>query len=324
MIIALGEILVDRIANEISNDVAAIQDWTDFPGGAPANVACALQRLGTKSLFLGAVGNDAVGDRLLSILKNYDVNLDLVKRCNAPTRQVYVTRNEQGDRQFAGFGNLPNSAFADTQLQYQSQDQDHFSPGKFLYVGSLMLAEDNCRAAVDQYLNLAQRKNIPCFMDINWRPMFWDDPDQAKGIILERLSQVSFLKLSEEEAVWLFASQSPETIRDRCPHLQGIFVTGGAKGCDYLLYDFAGTVPGFDVDAIDTTGAGDGFVAGCLHQLASGTAIQTAADAEQFVRYANAVGAMTTMQLGAIAPHPTANDVLQFLEQPFKERHHSS
>ena len=312
MIICLGEILIDRIAREYGADITAIQHWEEFPGGAPANVACALQRLGSRSAFVGAVGHDDVGDRLLSTLNTYGVNLDLVQRCTAPTRQVYVTRTEAGDRKFAGFGDRSNAAFADTKLQYRPE-HNFFSTASLLYLGTLMLAEEDCRAVIDQYINLAHSHDIPCFMDVNWRSMFWDDHDQAKQIICERLRQVRFVKLSEEEALWLLDCQKPQEIRDRFPLLQGIFVTGGAKGCDYLLDDFAGGVPGFEIEVVDTTGAGDGFTAGCLHQLGNDIMIQTKLDADRFVRYANAVGALTTKQVGAIAPHPTEEDVLTFL-----------
>lgn len=309
-VICLGELLVDRIANQVGGEIASIQSWTDYPGGAPANVACALQRLGTSSAFLGAVGWDLVGDRLLATLTQYQVETSLIQRnSKAPTRQVYVTRNGEGDRAFAGFSNSSSQCFADELLTYHPKDEAFFQECDYLYLGTLVLANKTARHAVDAYLKLAQAQNIQCFMDINWRPMFWQHPDEAKAIIWERLNLIDYLKVSEEEAHWLFDTDRPENIRDRLPHLKGIFMTLGERGCRYHLEKFSGEVSGFEVKAVDTTGAGDGFVAGCLHQLASNVTLNHEADAEQFVRYANAVGGLSTSQLGAIAPHPTSRDV---------------
>jgi fructokinase len=310
----LGEILIDRISEELGDDIAAIQNWTDFPGGAPANVVCALQRLGISSAFIGSVGVDEIGDRLLKTLTQYQVDISLVQRVStAPTRQVYVTRTAAGDRNFAGFSNSHHSVFADEHLTYNPQYKQLVDECEYLYLGTLILANQTARASVDEYLKLAHAHDVQCFMDINWRPMFWQDPDEAKAIILERLGWVHYLKVSEDEAHWLFGTGNPKTIRDRYPGLKGLLITLGERGCCYSLGEFSGTVSGFQVNAIDTTGAGDGFVAGCLHQLVNQGIPQAKTEAEQWVRYANAVGALTTLQLGAIAPHPTHADVTDFL-----------
>jgi sugar/nucleoside kinase (ribokinase family) len=197
--------------------------------------------------------------------------------------------------------------------QTPSKDEKLFQSWEYLYLGTLILANQTARNSVDQYLQLAHAHDVQCFMDINWRPMFWQDPDEAKAIILERLGLIHYLKVSEDEAHWLLGTGNPKTIRDRYPDLKGLLITLGERGCCYSLGKFSGTVPGFQVNVIDTTGAGDGFVAGCLHQLVNQGIPQEETDAEQWVRYANAVGALTTLQLGAIAPHPTHADVTDFL-----------
>ena len=104
-IICLGEILFDCLAKDLGKSVAEVSAWTPYPGGAPANVASALVKLGTPTAFIGCVGKDARGRELVQLLQSIGVNLSGVQyNSQVPTRQVYVTRSDNGDRTFAGFG----------------------------------------------------------------------------------------------------------------------------------------------------------------------------------------------------------------------------
>ncbi|NJN23548.1 MAG: carbohydrate kinase [Acaryochloridaceae cyanobacterium RL_2_7] len=304
-VICLGESLMDRIADEVGQELNLIQNWTNFPGGAPANVACALSRLGTSSSFLGCISRDTFGEELISTLRFYDVDRSLVQRhLTAITRQVLVTRDARGGRAFGGF-NQSHQVFADSQLSFRKQDASFFSSASFLYLGSLILAEPQCRSAVEQYLQMAQFHGLQIFMDVNLRPMFWHASDSSKSIIFKVLAHINYLKVASEEAQWLFETQNPTQICDRFPKLQGVFVTAGDQGCHYQLHGFSGACPAFSVQSIDTTGAGDGFVAGCLHQLLTCPTFSHPSHAESLVRYANAVGGLSTLHIGAIAPDPT-------------------
>ena len=100
------------------------------------------------------------------------------------------------------------------------------------------------------------------------------------------------------------------------PHLQGVLVTAGEKGCAYSLGKYYGEVPAFQVPVQDTTGAGDAFVAGFLSQaLTYGDRLfEDANIALETIRYASAVGALTTLNPGAIAAQPTPQAVESFLQ----------
>jgi fructokinase len=97
--------------------------------------------------------------------------------------------------------------------------------------------------------------------------------------------------------------------------VEGVLVTDGDKGCAYCLGGSEGVLPAFPVKVADTTGAGDSFLAGFIHQL-SQYGIQKLEDADtvkRIVTYASAVGALTTIKPGAIASQPTAAEVDAFL-----------
>jgi len=233
----------------------------------------------------------------------------------APTRQVYVTRDSGGDRTFAGFGKYDTSEFADTYLQSAKLSPALFAEADFLVLGTLELAYPESEQAVLRSLELAEQYNLKIILDINWRPVFWQDENTAKTKILALLKRFDFLKLTKEEAQWLFDTNDPGAITYRLNSLEGVLVTDGEHGCAYCLGENEGKIPAFSMSVVDTTGAGDGFLAGFIYQLQQ-VGIKNLKDAEtakRIVTYASAVGALTTIKPGAIASQPTAAEVDNFL-----------
>ncbi|WP_299410199.1 carbohydrate kinase [Acaryochloris sp. IP29b_bin.148] len=314
-VLCLGEILWDCLADQPGRALAAVDSWTPYPGGAPANVACALVKLGTSAGFIGCVGEDAPGTQLRALLQQTNVNIEgLQTHADAPTRQVYVTRTLEGDRTFAGFGNYDTSIFADTQLQADHLPANLFVNADYLILGTLALAYPQSAAAVRQALQLAQQHQVKILIDVNWRPVFWTDPEAARQIILQILPNAHYVKLAEEEAQWLWKTDHPQALVKALPSAQGVIVTAGAKGCAYCFREMCGTRPGFTVQVQDTTGAGDAFVAGLIHQLITTDHPPDRQSAQAMMTYASAVGALTTTQAGAIAAQPTADEVATFLQ----------
>ena len=321
-IICLGEILFDCLADQMGRELSQVTSWTEYPGGAPANVACALSKLGNAAAFVGCVGQDRPGDRLVSVLEANGVNVSGVQRASdAPTRKVYVTRSLKGDRCFAGFGEFDSSQFADTQLAATDIPQSLFVNAEFLVMGTLELAYPNSRQATLEAIRLAKENQVKIFIDVNWRPVFWQDAEIARSSIMTILEQADLIKCTDEEAQWLFGMQDPVAIAKLFPQTEGVLVTAGEKGCAYTLGEHQGTVDIFPITVVDTTGAGDSFVAGFLHYFCRqrDRVLASAKTARDAVVYASAVGALTTMKPGAIAAQPTAKEVDAFFKlQPAK------
>ncbi len=315
-VLCLGEVLFDYLADQPGFTYHFVRSWTAYPGGAPANVACALAKLGTPAGFIGCVGQDAAGTQLVRVLQAAQVETTGVQyHATAPTRGVYVVRTIAGDRQFSGFGERDTATFADCYLHADQLVAAQFAHAEYLVLGTLELAYADSRAAIFQALDLADQHYVKILLDVNWRPVFWRDVAEARRLIVDLLPRVDFLKLSDEEAVWLFDTMDPEAIAQRVDSLEGVLVTAGEQGCAYCLSGHAGRLPAFPVDVEDTTGAGDSFVAGFLHQLCQlglGS-LQDAQQVRQIVRYASAVGALTTSRAGAIAAQPTPVEVAAFL-----------
>ncbi len=316
-VLCLGELLFDCLADKAGLPYDQVKSWTQYPGGAPANVACGLVKLGTSSAFLGSVGSDEAGDRLVRVLEETGVNIQGIQRHpTAPTRQVYVVHSYRGDRYFAGFGAYSTTDFADAYLQGDLLPVNLFKEAEYLVLGTLELAYPQTAQAIRTALNLANQYHLKLVVDVNWRPVFWPDPEQAKPLIYDLLGQVDFVKMSDEEAQFLFETTDPLAIRDKLPDLEGVVVTAGNQPTRYAIGEGEGVIPAFAVAVKDTTGAGDGFVAGWIHQL-NRYRISSLVDPQkvrEIVTYAAAVGALTTLQAGAIASQPTEQEVKTFLQ----------
>jgi fructokinase len=305
--ICLGEVLFDLLAQQSGVSSDLVTAWTALPGGAPANVACALVKMGDRSRFIGCVGKDRAGLALADKLASEGVDITgLQHHPTAPTRQVQVLRTADGDRIFGGFGDTPTDRFADTQL---SEVPSHiFGGADFLLLGTIALAYSNSEASTWQAVELAKAEGVKILVDINWRPTFWTDTTIAVPKIQQLLAIADYVKFAREEAELIYGETSPTRLCQFLPNARGIFVTDGGNVCEYWLNGNSGQQPAFAVTPIDTTGAGDAFVAGLLHQLGTGETSGT-----EIVRYAAAAGALTTRKPGAIDAQPTDLEIREFL-----------
>lgn len=320
-VLCLGEILFDCLANELGKSLEAVSSWTSYPGGAPANVACALSKLGTSAAFIGCVGQDSSGKELVELLDSVEVNTTGIQySAAAPTRKVYVLRSESGDRTFAGFGSHQPDEFADAYLQAEKLPLKLFLDAEFLVLGTLELAYPGTRKAIFRALQLAEEYHLKVVLDINWRPMFWRDPSEALPLIEKLWEYVDFVKLAAEEAQWLFKTTDAGEIAYHLDSVEGVLVSDGNASVSYCLNDYEGTVTPFPVEVKDTTGAGDAFLAGFIHQLCQIgiNNLNSAEVAKKIVTYACAVGGLTATEPGAIAAQPDASAVEAFLKKRSK------
>ncbi len=313
-VICLGEVLFDLLADQPVSRTEEVQSWTALAGGAPANVACGLVKLGDRSRFIGCIGQDEAGQQLQAKLESELVDLHgLQVHPTAPTRQVQVLRNPEGDRSFGGFGGLDTLSFADAQLDQVPGSL--FTDANFLVMGTLALAAPASRDSSWQAIKLARENRVSIAIDVNWRPTFWPelevDPSNDPKLVAVRefLREADFVKLAREEAELLYGEMNLELLRVELPQAQGIVVTDGDRDCYYYLLGEYGTQAAFKVKAVDTTGAGDAFVAGLVHQLGLDPRPKVA----EMVRYATAAGALTTLKVGAIDSQPTNAEVVEFL-----------
>lgn len=310
-VLCYGFALWDLLADQIGVPRDQVQSWTPYPGGAGLNVACHLGRLGVETALLGAVGCDDWGDRVLQVIQAHRVCPALMQRLPYPTRLVEVLRRTDGEREFAGFRPPDCPAFADEFIRFRPPAQ----PPQCLYIEGVVLAFPESRATAFALVEWASARGVIMLLDVNWRPTLWTEERLARSVTQTLVQQVTAVKATAEEARWLWGTADPRAIAGQCPHLQVILVTQGAQGCTYWVGPHQGHCPAFPVQAVDTTGAGDAFVAGWLHQWVTwgNRLIQEAGCLQQALRWANAVAAISTTAPGAITQAPSPAVVQRFL-----------
>ena len=299
---------------------ASADDCDDRLGGAPANVACALARLGTPVGLIGRLGEDAIGAAFRDLFRQRDVAVQALQRdASHPSRVVLVRRHANGERVFQGFAGDQALGFADQMLD--RAELEAVWPGlaeqaRWLLVGTIPLASMASADCLQWVLAQAKAAGLALAVDVNWRPTFWNpeaDPAagptaDAQALIQPLLEQASLLKLAREEALWFFGSDDPAVIAAGLPQQPDVVVTDGAEPVRWFIAKEAGSMPVFPpAEVIDTTGAGDAFTAGLLH--CSDRPVR------ERLRFASACGALVCGGAGAIDPQPQEQDVLAFLNQ---------
>jgi fructokinase len=307
-VITLGEALIDFTPLDDQN-----MDFRKNPGGAPANVAVALSRLGVDVSFVGKVGNDVLGNFLAKKLQSENVNIEnLVLTDEAKTAITFVTLDEAGDRSF-DFYIDPS---ADRFLRADEIDAKLFEQNKIYHFGSISLIDEPARTATKKGIELAHQNEMLVSYDPNLREMLWNSLAEAKEMILSVMDQVDIVKVSEEELEFLTGAKD---IKKGAVELKTeydipvLFITCGSKGSYYYLNDL-GFIEAFKVDAVDTTGAGDAFMSGVLYNF-NQTDLKIAEIDNKFLektlKFANYSGSLAASASGAMAALPTLEEVQQ-------------
>lgn len=313
-VITLGELLIDFVPTKTGVSLAAAETFIKAPGGAPANVAVGLARLGCKSGFMGKVGADAFGHFLADRLRHEGVDVSELKYdAGALTALAFVSLGADGERDFM-FYRQPS---ADMRHHPSEIKADYLQQAKVFHFGSISLIAEPARSATLKAVKLAQKAGALISYDPNLRLPLWDAPELARTGILSAWNEAHLIKISEEELEFLTGSTDPRAARSLFHDgLKLLLVTQGARGSYYLSPKGEGKVAGFEVNTVDTTGAGDAFTAAVLSKLSRDQSLlDDMAALEQTLRYANACAALTTTQRGAIPALPTAQELEAFLRE---------
>jgi len=304
--------LIDLISVEKGVSLAQARTFEKAPGGAPANVAGGLARLGVQSGFMGKVGDDEFGRFLASTFADNGVDISaLLFSQEARTALAFVCLKEDGERDFM-FYRHPS---ADMLIRPEEIDQDYIKGGKVFHFGSISLITEPSRSATLEALGCAQDHGLFVSYDPNLRLSLWASPTEARQVIELGWHFADVVKISEEELEFLAGTSDLERGVDQLSHsdLKLLVISRGREGCYFATRGEGGYVPGYRMAAVDTTGAGDGFVAGVLAGLLEMEfRLDSSEELLDVLRLANAVGALTVTKRGAIPAFPTRDEVSKF------------
>lgn len=318
LVVCFGEMLVDFVPTVGGVSLEEAPAFLKAPGGAPANVAVGISKLGGSSAFIGKVGKDEFGYMLAGILKENNVdNSGMRFDPNARTALTFVTLRGDGEREFLFFRN-PS---ADMLFHESELDLSLIEQAKVFHYGSISLIEEPCRSTQLAAMKFAKRSGSLLSYDPNLRLALWPSPEAAKKGIMSIWDQADVIKMSDEEITFLLGCNPNDddvVLKELFhPNLKLLLISLGSAGCRYYTKKFKGKVEGFKVEAVDTTGAGDAFVSGVLYNLASDINLyQDEEKLREALRFANGCGALTVRDRGAIPALPTKAAVLEFLQKP--------
>ncbi|MFC4560134.1 aminoimidazole riboside kinase [Virgibacillus kekensis] len=309
-VVSLGEALIDFIPTDKTNTI-----YHKSPGGAPANVAVGLAKLGGKSTFLGKVGDDVLGKFLKRTLSEYGVRTAQMQFSkDIRTGIVFVTNAADGERSF-DFYIDPS---ADRFLEIQEMDEEDFTRHRILHFGSISLISNPSADTTRHAVQLAKEHNMLVSYDPNLRLALWNSEEEARETINSMIGKADVLKISEEELEFL----TGETDVEEGVHKLGneevslTIVTLGAEGCYVFTKDGSKHVPAMKVKAVDTTGAGDAFVSGLLYQLNNYDGKLDELSLEEAVKmaeFASVSGALAATTKGAMTSLPTLSETEKYL-----------
>lgn len=324
-IVTLGELLVDMFPMKVGQAMGEVEAFTPKPGGAPANVAVAAKRLGKETAFIGKVGEDLFGHFLYDVLKKEGVETRGIRfDQEARTTMAVIAMPDENSAEFVFYRN-PG---ADQRLTEDELDLVLLKEAKAFHFGSLSLTDEPARSATIKAAEIARRAGVLVSYDMNFRPALWKDPAEALAQAEDMLSRVDMIKVNEEEAALLCGlekvsaesieglEQAAKAILARGPDL--VVITLGRHGSYFQVADGGAYIPPFVVDTIDAIGCGDAFTAGLLSQLVSmedWRAEVSVPVLKESLRFANAVGALTSTRRGVITALPHLEEVNQFLSE---------
>ncbi|KDP43855.1 hypothetical protein JCGZ_20865 [Jatropha curcas] len=316
LIVSFGEMLIDFVPTVSGVSLAEAPGFLKAPGGAPANVAIAVSRLGGKSAFVGKLGDDEFGHMLAGILKQNGVIGDGINfDKGARTALAFVTLRADGEREFMFYRN-PS---ADMLLKPEELNLEIIRSAKVFHYGSISLIVEPCRSAHLKAMEVAKDAGALLSYDPNLRLPLWPSAEYAREQILSIWDKAEVIKVSDVELEFLTGSDKiddADALSLWHPNLKLLLVTLGEKGCRYYTKDFHGSVEAFHVKTIDTTGAGDAFVGALLTKIVDDRSIlEDEPRLREVLRFSNACGAITTTKKGAIPALPTPSELLNLIKE---------
>ncbi|EJP5180701.1 aminoimidazole riboside kinase [Salmonella enterica] len=291
-------VLGDAVVDLLPDDEGRL---LQCPGGAPANVAVGIARLGGKSAFIGRVGEDPFGRFMQKMLAKEQVDIQWMRRDPLHrTSTVVVELDEQGERSFTFMVNPSADLFLTL------DDLPPFQAGEWLHVCSISLSTDPSRTATFLAMETIRKAGGFVSFDPNIRADFWRNTDELRRCIEQALHNADVVKLSVEELGFLAGTRRVKeglaVLMANCP-ASLVLVTQGKEGVMAWHEGRVAHYPAVPVECVDTTGAGDAFVAGLLYGLASSGSVANS-DLASILSVAQRCGALATTAKGAMTALP--------------------
>lgn len=284
-------------------------------GGTVCNLTIAAAKLGLNVLFSGKIGQDCLGDLIEKAIREHGVDASgLVRDTDKFTTQTFVTLGENGERSFS----FARKYGADIYLEKSEIPINKMLDTRILHFSGMCLTDEPIRKATVELIKEAKEKKIFIVVDINLRESLWKNKKEMRDVMCSILPYVTLYKSSDEEALFL---SGKETLEEAAEVISGygckwVIISCGEKGSFYYCKEYWGRVKAWEVQAVDTTGAGDSFFAAFLYRVIQRGTMENLKEQEmkEMLKFANAGGALATTKRGGVAGAPFLADIEKCLQ----------
>ncbi|MEK4078482.1 carbohydrate kinase family protein [Solibacillus sp. FSL K6-1126] len=307
-ILVYGDAFVDYIANDQTNT-----SFTKYLGGATINVAAGISRIGAPSALITITGDDETSEFCRQEIAKEGVNLDFaVFNAKKRVSGVYVHLTEKCERVFKDYvDETPSLQVTPEQLQ-----EEAFKRASVLNVCSGTMFEETALKTTRAAVDMAKDKGAIIAIDANIRPLRWESEEICRETISSFFEDADILKLTDEELYFLTETTTIEEGLQKLDELLVpiVLITVGADGAYAVLNGEVTHVPVEQVIPVDTTGAGDAFMAGVLRYVHFNGLPTVTEDLISCVAFGNKLGAMAATKAGALTALPSFEEIKHLIK----------
>ncbi|MBU8587129.1 ribokinase [Priestia megaterium] len=262
------------------------ESFKTVPGGKGANQAVAAARLGADVSMIGCVGEDHYGKAILENFKSNGVSVENVKP---------VTYSDSGTAHIILAEGDNSIVVVKGANDYITPDYVEKAKEKIKEADIVLIQQEIPEETVEYVAQLCQELKVPLLLN----------PAPARPLKAEVIEQVSYITPNEHEAELLFEGKEKEEVLKQYPNK--LFITEGKQGVRYFNGEKEVLIPSYQVETIDTTGAGDTFNAALAVALAEGMGF------EKGIQFANRAASLSVTKFGAQGGMPTRKEVEESL-----------
>ncbi|MET9873675.1 5-dehydro-2-deoxygluconokinase [Actinacidiphila glaucinigra] len=306
-LITMGRIGVDLYPLQTGVPLPQVETFGKFLGGSATNVAVAAARLGRSTAVITRTGDDPFGTYCHQALKEFGVDDRYVTPVAAYPTPVTFCEIFPPDDFPLYFYRLPKAP--DLEIHADELDLDAVRAARIFWMTGTGLCAEPSRTATLTALEARARRGTTVF-DLDWRPMFWKDPEEARPYYARALASATVAVGNLDECEIATGVREPRAAAEAllAAGAELAVVKQGPKGV--LAVHRNGTtaeVPPVPVEVVNGLGAGDAFGGSLCHGLLAGW------DLERIMRHANAAGAIVASRLACSSAMPTASEVQDLL-----------
>jgi 5-dehydro-2-deoxygluconokinase len=308
-LITMGRVGVDIYPEQIGVPLADVTSFSKFLGGTATNVAVAAARLGARSAVITKVGDDPFGPYVRRALEAFGVDSHFVgthPTLRTPIVFCEIFPPDDFPLLFYREPTAPDMTIAPGEL-----DLDAIRSARVFWTTGTGLSAEPSRTAT--LAALAARAEAPdgaiTVHDLDWRPMFWDQPETAGALQREALSHATVAVGNREEVEVAVGTRDPHEASARLLEL-GLdlaIVKRGPEGVLARTRESVVEVPPIRLEVVNGLGAGDAFGGALVYALLEGWEVERA------VRLANAAGAYVASQLACADAMPSLAELMPLI-----------